>query len=209
MKRRCVSIVLTGLMLALGACSTNVVSPVPEVIRNATRGIVTIANEVGSLGTGFVVASDGLIATNYHIARKVMIFVILPSGKHLQATLVAKNEDSDLAILRVPAEDLMSLELRSTEAIVGEPVLVLGNPFGLGLTASAGIVSAIGSSLRKTDRIQTDAAINPGNSGGPLLDMKGKVIGIINGKTTIGHGVGFAASAESVKRLLKTVPMFR
>ncbi len=206
MRRRCYLSVLVTLLLALGACTMNSVSAIPGVIRNASLGIVTIANNTGSIGTGFAIAPNGLIATNYHIARKVRIFVILPSGKHLNATLVAKNEDADLAILHVAAEDLVSLELRQTGAIVGEPVLALGNPFGLGLTASAGIVSALGVSIGKTNQIQTDAAINPGNSGGPLLDIKGNVIGVVNGKSTIGQGVGFAIPVESVRLLLNSLP---
>ncbi len=206
MKQRYFSVVFTGLMLIQAACSKSTPLTISGIIRQASPSVVSIANDTGSIGTGFIITADGLIATNYHIARKARIFAILPSGKHLNATLVAKNEDSDLAIVRVNATDLVPLKLRLSEAIVGEAVVVLGNPFGLGITASTGIISATARAIGKVDRLQTDAAVNPGNSGGPMLDTQGRVIGVVNGRTTIGQGVGFAIPAGNVAKLLKNVP---
>lgn len=198
-------LLLLILMLVVGACTTTPLpgSGVPEIIRNVTPSIVSIANDSGAIGTGFVVDSSGLIATNKHIATKSNLFVIFPSGKRLNATLVATDKESDVAILAVKATNLLPLTLNKNEPVVGEPVVVIGNPFGLGITASSGIVSAVGRSIGKSRRLQTDAAINPGNSGGPMLDYNGGVIGIINSRITIGHGVGFAVPSSIISDLLE------
>ncbi len=199
------TLLVSALLWLLSACAITPSLSIPDIVHNASASVVTIANETGSIGTGFIVAKNGLIATNYHIARKLQIFTILPSGKHLKATVVAKNIEADLAILRINATDLVPLELSMVEVVVGEQILALGNPFGLGLTVSAGIVSAKGVSIGKANRIQIDAAINPGNSGGPLLDVKGKVIGVVNSKTTAGYGVSFAIPAKFIGTLLDVV----
>ena len=205
MKQLKYSLVVLTVVLVVTACTKNVPPTVPEVISGASESMLNIASDSGSIGTGFVVASDGLVVTNYHIGRQTRIFAVLPSGKHLNATLVAKNEAADLALLRLNATGLKPLKLRTSDVLVGEPVIVLGNPFGLGITASVGIVSATGRSIGKSERIQTDAAINPGNSGGPLLDANGEVLGVDSAKTKIGQGVGFAVPAKILQQLMNTI----
>jgi len=205
MKRLGCSLIGLAIALVVASCAGNSPPGVPEVVSRASNSMLNMANGSGSIGTGFAVAADGLVATNYHIGRKEGIFAVLPSGKHLNATLVAKNETADVALLRINTDGLEPLTLRTSDIHVGDPVIVLGNPFGLGITASVGIVSATGRSIGKVDRIQTDAAINPGNSGGPLLNANGEVIGIVSAKTTIGQGVGFAVPAKVLQQLMNTI----
>jgi len=195
-------------------------------------GVVTIiAYGSGSgndaLGSGFVIDTNGNILTNMHvIASAVDIEVDFPSGYMTAATVVAKDPDSDVAVLHVdaPAGELHPLALGDSNLVkIGDPVVAIGNPFGLYNTLTLGIVSAKGrtdESLSSSgsssyyligDMIQTDAALNPGNSGGPLLNLKGEVIGInrsiLTGSSTqtstgTNAGLGFAVSSNLVKRIL-------
>ena len=142
--------------------------------------------EQRSMGSGFVVSSDGYILTNNHVVENAdEISVRLSDHREFTAEVVGTDTRSDLALLKVDGKGLPMLEFADSEKLkVGEWVLAIGSPFGLDFTASAGIVSAIGRSI-PTERnenyvpfIQTDVAINPGNSGGPLFNMDGKVVGI-------------------------------
>lgn len=162
-----------------------------------------------SLGSGVIVQSDGLVVTNSHvIADASEIKVILSDGREFDAKLTLKDEASDLALLRVDTEgaSLPYATLKPSESLeVGDLVLAIGNPFGVGQTVTSGIVSAQGrSSLNINDYnffIQTDAAINPGNSGGPLVDLNGGVIGIntaIYSRSGGSLGIGFAIPSEMV-----------
>lgn len=195
------------MLMAVSACTTTSITrtDLPELIRHITPGIVTIANDTGAIGSGFVVDENGLIATNKHIATKADLFVIFPSGKRLLATLVDSDAQSDVAILAVKSTNFFKLNLKQKQPDVGESVIVVGSPFGLGVTVSSGIISAIGRSIGKSERLQTDAAINPGNSGGPMLDLNGNVLGIVNSRTAIGQGVGFAVPSSVISDLLKKV----
>lgn len=141
----------------------------------------------GSLGSGFIISSDGYVLTNDHVVDKMdTITVILSDQREYTATLVGSDERSDLALLKVDAKNLPTLSLAKDETLkVGQWVVAIGSPFGLDYSASAGIVSAIGRSIPSAHResnyvpfIQTDVAINPGNSGGPLFNMEGEVVGI-------------------------------
>jgi serine protease Do len=141
----------------------------------------------GSLGSGFIISSDGYVLTNDHVVDKMdTITVILNDQREFTATLVGSDERSDLALLKIEASNLPTLTLAKEETLkVGQWVVAIGSPFGLDYSASAGIVSAIGRSIPSAHSessyvpfIQTDVAINPGNSGGPLFNMDGEVVGI-------------------------------
>lgn len=180
-----------------------------------------------SLGSGFVIDKDGHVLTNYHVVVDATdLEVDFPSGLKVRGSVIGKDLDSDLAVIKIdaPAEALFPLTLGNSDQIkVGQTVIAIGNPFGLTGTMTIGIVSARGrtlDSLRQSSEgsnftaggiIQTDAAINPGNSGGPLLNLSGEVIGInrairTNTSTVTGEptnsGIGFAIPVNIVKRVV-------
>ena len=178
--------------------------------------------EAQSLGSGFIVSADGYVVTNNHVitadgqGQVESITVILPDGGEYPAHLVGKDAQSDLAVLKITAgKPLPFVKFGdSAKARVGDWVIAIGNPFGLGGTVTAGIVSAvyrnIGSGGAYDRYLQTDAAINQGNSGGPMFDMQGQVIGInraIFSPSGGSVGIGFAIPAEIaspiVERLMK------
>lgn len=164
-----------------------------------------------SLGSGFVVRADGLIVTNRHVivgARKVHVH--LPDGRDVTADIVGSDALTDIALLRVHAGSLPALRLGSSEDVsVGDAVIAIGNPFGLGQSVSAGIVSARARALEDDPYInflQTDAAINRGNSGGPLLSTTGTVVGVtsvIFSPSGGSVGLGFAIPAETVSAVIR------
>jgi serine protease Do len=164
-----------------------------------------------SLGSGFIVNTDGTILTNSHvILRGAKVKVTLVDGREFDAKLIGADGDSDLAVLRISAgEQLPTAPLgTSSDLLIGETVIAIGNPFGLSHTVTTGVVSATGRSLHGEDRtytdfVQTDASINPGNSGGPLSNIRGEVIGVnaaIYGKA---QGIGFAIPIDRAKRVLR------
>jgi serine protease Do len=160
----------------------------------------------GALGSGFVIRADGLIITNRHVivgARTVR--VRLSDARELPAKIIGADAVTDIALLKVSAGNLPSLRLGSSQAVsVGDAVIAIGNPFGLGQSVSAGIISARARTLEDDpyiDFLQTDAAINHGNSGGPLLSVDGTVIGVtsaIFSPSGGSVGLGFAIPAETV-----------
>ena len=137
-----------------------------------------------SLGSGFIIDKDGYIVTNNHVIENAYkIKVILKDGKELDAEIVGRDANTDLALIKIqPERDLPVLKFGNSDSLsVGEWVLAIGNPFGLAHTVTAGVVSAKGRVIGSgpyDDFIQTDASINPGNSGGPLINMAGEVVGI-------------------------------
>lgn len=136
-----------------------------------------------SLGSGFIVSEDGYVLTNHHVIKDAHeVIVRLSDRRELVATVIGSDEKSDVALLKIEADDLPVVRMdRSSDVKVGEWVLAIGSPFGFEATVTAGIVSATGRSLPRENYvpfIQTDVAINPGNSGGPLFDVKGNVVGI-------------------------------
>jgi serine protease Do len=159
-----------------------------------------------ALGSGFIIRADGLIVTNRHvIASARTIRVRLPDTRELPAKIVGVDAVTDIALLKVSAGNLPALRLGSSQAVsVGDAVIAIGNPFGLGQSVSAGIISARARTLEEDpyiDFLQTDAAINHGNSGGPLLSMDGTVIGVtsvILSPSGGSVGVGFAIPSETV-----------
>jgi serine protease Do len=174
------------------------------------------AQKAQAVGTGFIVDAAGWIVTNYHVAGKAdSITVTLTDGRKLPAKLMGGDEKTDLALLKVESDKPLPFVSfgDATKVRVGQPVMAVGNPFGLGGTVTTGIVSARGRDIHSgpfDDYIQTDAAINRGNSGGPLFDIDGKVIGIntaIFSPTGGNIGLGFAipsSLAEPVVTQLKT-----
>src|SRR6202161_1446791 len=164
-----------------------------------------------SLGSGFVVRADGLIVTNRHVivgARKVHVH--LPDGRDVTADIVGTDALTDIALSRISAGTLPALRRGSSEDVsVGDAVIAIGNPFGLGQSVSAGIVSARARALEDDPYInflQTDAAINRGNSGGPLLTADGTVVGVtsaIFSPSAGSVGLGFAIPAETVAAIVR------
>lgn len=170
-----------------------------------------------SLGSGFVISADGLVVTNNHvIADADEIVVNFADGSKLVAEIVGTDPKTDIAVLRVEADDALSfVELGDSEqSRIGDWVMAIGNPFGLGGSVSLGIVSAIGRDINAgpyDNFIQTDAAINRGNSGGPLFDMDGKVIGIntaIISPSGGSIGIGFAVPAALAEPVINQLIEF-
>lgn len=162
-----------------------------------------------SLGSGFVISSDGFIVTNNHVVENASdIQVTFTDGLKLEAKLIAFDTETDLALLKVDSKNLPFLEFGDSDtAKVGNWVMAIGNPHGLGGTVTAGIVSARGRMLggRYDDFIQTDASINRGNSGGPLFDLEGKVIGVnsmIISPSGGSIGIGFAIPSNLASNII-------
>ncbi|HYE27911.1 MAG TPA: Do family serine endopeptidase [Allosphingosinicella sp.] len=178
--------------------------PVPE------GGDEPITQRGGSLGSGFIISADGYVVTNNHVvspartgATVEQITVTLPDRREFEATLVGRDTASDLALLKIRGKNLPFVRFGDSKQVrVGDWVVAIGNPFGLGGTVTAGIVSALHRNIGagNYDRyIQTDASINMGNSGGPMFDLNGNVIGIntaLISPTGGNVGIGFAIPAE-------------
>lgn len=161
-----------------------------------------------SMGSGVIIRDDGTILTNAHVVKGASeILAKLPDGRTFKATHFAADEEVDLAVVKIDGKDLPVAPLgNSDELEVGQWVLAIGNPFGLEHTVTAGVISAVrkGAGANQEDFIQTDAAINPGNSGGPLIDLRGRVIGIntsIYSKSGGYQGIGFALPINLAKRI--------
>lgn len=165
-----------------------------------------------SLGTGFLISSDGYIVTNNHVvagADTVLVNLQGSTGKEhsLKAQVIGTDEETDIALLKVKADvPLPFLNFGNSDKMeVGEWVLAIGNPFGLGHTVTAGILSAKDRNIQSgpfDNFLQTDASINPGNSGGPLINMEGKVIGINTAIIASGQGIGFAIPSSMAERIV-------
>ena len=187
--------------------------PLEELLPPGFRQYFQMPREIPSLGTGFVISPDGYIATNNHVIEDVdTIEVHFLNGEKLSAEIVGRDPSTDVALIQVkPEKDLAFLPLGNSDQVrPGDWVLAVGNPFGLGHTVTAGIVSAKHRAIndprslqgRFDDFIQTDAAINPGNSGGPLLNLGGEVIGINTAIRQNANNVGFAIPINIAKGVL-------
>ena len=172
------------------------------------------AQRASSLGSGVIVSSAGYVLTNHHVVEAAdEIEVALHDGKKLLAKVVGNDPDTDLAVLRIDAENLPSITFGSSDALkVGDVVLAIGNPFNFGQTVTAGIVSALGRTGLGINTfenfIQTDAAINPGNSGGALVDAGGNLVGIntaIFTRSGTSSGIGFAIPVSTAKMVLEQI----
>lgn len=167
-----------------------------------------------NLGSGVIVRSDGYILTNYHVIESAdAIEVALSDGRQARAALIGADPESDLAILKVDLPKLSAITFNSDHQVrVGDVVLAIGNPFGVGQTTTMGIVSALGRNRLGVNIyenfIQTDAAINPGNSGGALIDTTGHLIGIntaIYSETGGSLGIGFAIPAQAAHTIMEQI----
>ena len=164
----------------------------------------------GSLGSGVIMDSAGFIVTSLHVVDRVdEILILLYDGRELPATMVGTDPETDLAVLKIDAESLQNISVGNPEQVeIGDVVLAIGNPFGMGQTVTQGIISATqrnGLNLTILENyIQTDADINPGNSGGALIDARGNLLGIntavLNNENS--EGIGFAIPANEVQKVL-------
>jgi Do/DeqQ family serine protease len=170
-----------------------------------------------SLGSGVIVDASGIVITNYHVIKNAdKIKVVLSQGREFDAEIMLKDERADLAVLQIKSdEEFPTISIGDSEALeVGDLILAVGNPFGVGQTVTSGIISALARSQAGISDfgffIQTDAAINPGNSGGALVDMRGNLIGIntaIFTKSGGSIGIGFAVPSNMVKVVLRSMEM--
>ncbi|OYY95707.1 MAG: 2-alkenal reductase, partial [Methylophilales bacterium 16-45-7] len=167
-----------------------------------------------SLGSGVIVSEQGLIMTNNHVVNTAdEIEVALADGRKLSAKVVGTDPETDLAVLKVEADNLPAITFANSEKLkVGDVVLAIGNPFGVGQTVTQGIISALGRNHLGINTfenfIQTDASINPGNSGGALIDANGNLIGInsaIYSRSGGSMGIGFAIPVSIAKQVMEQI----
>jgi serine protease Do len=211
-------------------------TPVVQIVERVAPAVVNISAEaivgeadpffgdffpgrrrVESLGSGFIVEPNGVVITNAHVIEGASrILVTTADGEELEAEVLGSDRDTDIAALKVEAQALPAVALgKSSDVMIGETVVALGNPLGLSNTVTTGVVSAKGRTVPAesgerlfTDFLQTDASINPGNSGGPLVNLEGEVIGINTAIVAGAEGIGFAIPAARARRVVDDLLRF-
>jgi serine protease Do len=200
----------SGPVVVIGATGATLPS-LADIVERVTPAVVSLTTPKG-LGSGFVVDSSGYVVTNNHvIADATEVDVRFGDGAKFKAKLVGRDAETDIALLKIDTgKSMPSVRFEDDKRVrVGDWVLAVGNPFGLGGTVTAGIISARGrdqiGSAQFTDYLQVDAAINPGNSGGPTFDMSGRVIGMntIAVSSRAGSGIGFAIPSSTIQRVIE------
>ena len=194
----------------LDAYSRAVIGVAERMAPSVVSVRVTAENGQGGVGqgagSGFVIAPDGFVVTNHHVVEKAKaVTAVFTDGRELAARVVGSDPSTDLALLRVPEGGLVPVEIgRSDNLRVGQLVIAIGNPLGFQSTVSTGVVSALGRSLRAQSGrlieniIQTDVALNPGNSGGPLVDSRGRVVGVNTAMIRMAQGLCFAIPSATM-----------
>jgi len=178
-----------------------------DVLGNVSASVVQVRDESRGAGAGTIWQSDGLIITNSHVVARGPLKVALYDGRVLDARLLARDEQHDLAALSVDAHDLPTIELGSVRKLhPGQWVMALGHPWGIANAATGGVLIGVGRPIPEMqvtsgDYVVADLHLRPGNSGGPLLDAHGRMIGVNTLMT--GPGVGVAVSVDVVKEFLK------
>lgn len=193
-------------MTSLEALSTDLA----DLVARAAPSVVGVEGRHGQ-GSGVVLAQDGFVLTNAHVAARAPLRVRVSGARFVRGEVVGADERTDLAVVRADAGDLPAVALSDRRLRVGELVLAIGNPLGFERSVSVGVVSALHRNLAAPrgavleGLVQTDAAVNPGNSGGPLLDARGAVVGIATAMLPWASGIGFAVPAHTAGWVASTL----
>lgn len=184
--------------------------PALDVYQFFLKGVMPKSSASHAVGSGLVIDKDGHVLTNYHVISEASVIEVLfvKDKKKVRAKVVGVDQKTDLALLSIPdSKHTTPLDLGDSDALrVGDIVLAIGNPFGYSHTVTSGIISAKGRVIGNgpyDDYLQTDAAIHPGNSGGPLLDVRGRVIGVNTAVASEGPGIGFAIPINLARSITK------